>query len=206
MQFVARAWAFVAPDYAGPGTTGRDEFLNKTAETNDVIDAVRATRQAHADLSHRWVLRGHSQGRGAALPVSERQAVHPEPGYLCAVVTSPAADLTATVKSVVATPGMGGFIPLIADGAKVTDPRTHLGRVLSARALSELNITETGCLGVVISTYGGLSDTDLARPGYLDEPHFARFLADNSNGRNPVGVPVLLLQGDAVRGHRLTVR
>lgn len=197
MRFLARGWAVVAPDYAGLGTTGRDEFLNKTAEANDVINAVRAARQARTDLSRRWVLWGHSQGGGAALAVAERQAVQPEPGYLGAVVTSPAADLTATIKYEVATPGMGGFVPLIADGAKVTDPRTDLGQVLSAQALSRLNLTRTGCLGVVMSVYSGLSGGDLVRAGYLDEPNFARFLADNSTGRYPVGGPVLLLQGDA---------
>jgi pimeloyl-ACP methyl ester carboxylesterase len=197
MRFVARGFAVVAPDYAGLGTTGQDEFVNKTAEANDVIDAVRAARQAHADLSSRWVLWGHSQGSGAALAVAERQAVTPQPGYLGAVVTSPASDLTTILRSVVATPGMGGFVPLIADGARVTDPRTDLRRILSPQSLHRLDVTRTGCLGVVASVYSGLPGAALVRPGYLDEPRFARFLADNSTGRRPVGGPVLLLQGEA---------
>ena len=197
MQFVARGWAVVAPDYAGLGTTGRDELLNKTAEANDVIDAVRAARSARTGLSRRWVLWGHSQGGGAALGVAERQAVRPEPGYLGAVVTSPAADLTAVVPSIVASPGMGGFLPLIAEGAAVTDPRTDLNRVLSAQASSRLDVTRSGCLGVVLSVYGDLSGYDLVQPGYLEDPHFGAYLAANSTGRRRVGGPVLLLQGEA---------
>lgn len=197
MRFVEHGWAVVAPDYAGLGTTGQDEFLNKTAAANDVINAVRAARQARSDLSSQWLLWGHSQGGGAALAVAERQADTPEPGYLGAVVTSPAADLRSAVASVVSTPGMGGFVPLIVDGAEVTDPQLDLGRVLSPQALSQLNVTRTGCLGVVISVYGGLSGTDLVRPNYLSEPHFAKYLDENTTGQRPVGGPVFLLQGDA---------
>lgn len=197
LRFLARGWAVVAPDYAGLGTTGRDEFTNKTAEANDVINAVRAARQARPALSRHWVLWGHSQGGGAALAVAERQAVRPEQGYLGAVVTSPASDLTAIVKSLAGKPGIGGFLPLVAQGAKVTDPRTRLGEVLSPEALSRLGITAIGCLGVVMSVYGGLSGDHLVRPAFLDEPFFSGFLRENSTGRNPVGGPVLLLQGDA---------
>ena len=197
LQFISQGWAVVAPDYAGLGTTGRSEFVNKTAESNDVINAVRAARRARTDLSPRWVLWGHSQGGGAALAVAERQAVHADAGFLGTVATSPAADLTATVESVVGTPGMGGFVPLIASGAKVTNPRTHLGQVLSPQARRLLPVIPAGCLNVVMSVYGGLSGSDLVRPDYLDEPNFAEFLAANSSGRRPTGGPLLLLQGDS---------
>jgi alpha-beta hydrolase superfamily lysophospholipase len=196
-RFVQRGWAIVAPDYAGLGTTGKDEFVNKTAEANDVLNAVRAAHQARSDLSEKWVLWGHSQGGGAALSVAERQVSQPEPGYLGAVVTSPAADLTKTTASVAGTPGLGGFVPLIADGAKVTDPETPLGQVLSPQAMQLLGTTRTGCLQVVFAVYNGLTGTDLVRPAYLSEPHFARFLNENSTGQRPVRGPVLLLQGDA---------
>ena len=46
MQFVERGFAVVAPDYAGLGTDGRQEIVNKTAESNDVIYAQRAARRA----------------------------------------------------------------------------------------------------------------------------------------------------------------
>jgi pimeloyl-ACP methyl ester carboxylesterase len=197
VRFVARGWAVVAPDYAGLGAGGRSEFLNKTAEANDVIDAVRAAHQLPRPLSPRWVLWGHSQGGGAALAVAERQAVEREPGYLGAVATSPAADLVTSTASIVSTPGLGGFIPLIAYGAKVTDRRTRLHQVLSDRSLRLLPVTRSACLGVLSALYGGLTGDDLVRPGYLSEPHFARFLTTNSTGDRPIGGPLLLLQGDA---------
>ncbi len=195
LRFVARGWAVVAPDYAGLGAGGRAEFLNKTAAANDVLAAVRAARSL--PLSSRWVLWGHSQGGGAALAVAERQVTRPDPGYLGAVVTAPAADLRPSVESIVATPGLGAFLPLIAYGAKLTDPRIRLRDVLSAEALRLLPSVRTDCLGVLSARYAGLTGDDLVRPGYLAEPHFARFLAANSTGFRPVGGPVLLLQGGA---------
>ncbi len=197
LQFVNRGWAVVAPDYAGLGTDGRDEFINKTAEANNVIDAVRAARRLDVDLSRRWVLWGHSQGGGAALGVAERQAVAPEPGYLGAVVTSPAADLAGAVAALSQQAGLGGFIPLIASGAKVTYPALRLDRVLAGDALDRLPVVRDGCLGVVSAVYANLSGDSLLQPGYLSERHFARFLRDNSTGRRRTGGPILLLQGEA---------
>ncbi|WP_157187248.1 lipase family protein [Nocardia vinacea] len=194
-QFVAQGYAVVAPDYAGLGTTGESELGNKTAEADDLIGAVRSARQALPNLSDQWVLWGHSQGGGAALGVAERQAVHPEPGYLGAVVTSPAADLTALITHTAETPSLGGFLPLIAQGAKASDRRVQLDRILTPQALDRLDSTHSGCLDVVSAVYSGLSGADLVRPDYLSEPNFARFLHENSTGNRPIAGPVLLLQG-----------
>ncbi|MBO0824624.1 MAG: alpha/beta hydrolase, partial [Actinobacteria bacterium] len=197
LQFVHRGWAVVAPDYAGMGTTGKVEFVNATAEANDVIDALRAAEQALPVLSHRWVLWGHSQGGGAALAVAQRQVHQPEPGYLGAVITAPAADLTQAVTHMATTPGLGGFIALIAKGAAESDPRIHPGRILTSKALHLLNVTRTGCLGVVTAVYGGLTGPALVRPGYLTASHLAGYLTQNSTGSQPAAGPVLLLQGEA---------
>lgn len=196
LRFVQRGWAVVATDYAGLGTDGRTQFLAKTAEANDVINAVRAARST-LPLASRWVVWGHSQGGGAALATAERQAVRRLPGYLGAVVTSPAADLRATVRSIVETPGIGGFLPLIARSAADTDPRMDLGRLLTAEARGRLDVTSNGCLGVVLAAYGDLSGNTLAPHGYLNDPRFSRFLSRNSSGSEAVARPVLLLQGDA---------
>ena len=196
LQFLQRGWAVVATDYAGLGTDGRTEFLDKTAEANDVINAVLAAR-TRLPLASRWVVWGHSQGGGAALAIAERQAVRRLPGYLGAVVTSPAADLRATVGSIVATPGLGGFMALIAQGAATIDPRLQLSQVLTPEARARLAITSSGCLGVVLAAYSDLFGDALAPVGYLDDARFSRFLSRNSSGALPVGRPILLLQGDA---------
>jgi len=196
-RFLDNGYAVVAPDYAGLGTTGRPEFLNKTAEADDVISAARSARQARPELSGRWVVWGHSQGGGAALAVAEEQRRDPQAGYLGAVVTSPAADLTAIVSRLATQPGLGGFVPLMVQGAAYSDPRIHPDELLAPPAMARLNLARTACLGEVVAGYSDLSGSDLVRPGYLADPHFARYLERNTTGRRPVGGPVLLLQGEA---------
>ncbi|RJL35874.1 alpha/beta hydrolase family protein [Bailinhaonella thermotolerans] len=196
-RFLDSGYAVVAPDYAGLGTDGRHKLMDRTAATHDVINAVRSARQAVPGLSHRWVLWGHSQGGAAALSVAERQVHSPEPGYLGAVVTSPGADLPAIVEYVAAQPGMGAFVSLIAASAKLADPRLPLDRVLSPQAMDRLAVTRSGCLGVASAVYAGLAGDTLVRPGYLDEPRFARYLRHNITGARRVAGPVLLLQGEA---------
>ncbi|HEX6518517.1 MAG TPA: lipase family protein [Streptosporangiaceae bacterium] len=197
LQFLGQGWAVVAPDYAGMGTTGRVEFLNATAEASDVIDALRAARHALSALSHRWVLWGHSQGGGAALAVVQRMAQQPEPGYLGAVITAPAADLTAALVHTVSTPGLGVFPALVARGAAESDPAVRPDLVLTDQALEGLGVTRTGCLGVVTAVYAGLTGSALVRPGYLTASHLGDYLVRNSTGDQPVAGPILLLQGDA---------
>lgn len=197
LGFVDQGWAVIAPDYAGLGTTGRVEFLNTAAEGSDVIGALRAAQQTGAGLSRRWVLWGHSQGGGAALSVAQRQLLQPEPGYLGTVVTSPAADLVQAVSNLAASPGLGGFLPLVVRGAAESDPRIKPGQLLTAQATQRLQVTWAGCLGVVIAVYSDLTGPSLVRPGYLDDPQFAGYLVRNSTGTQAVAGPVLLLQGDA---------
>jgi alpha-beta hydrolase superfamily lysophospholipase len=197
VQFLEHGYAVVAPDYAGLGTTGRPEYLNKTAEANDVIGALRSARQARPELSGRWVLWGHSQGGGAALAVAEAQRRDPEAGYLGAVVTSPTADLTAIVSRLADLPGLSGSVPLIVQGAAYSDPRIHPARLLTPAATDRLSVARAACLNDVIAAYGDLSGSSLVRPGYLADPAFARYLERNATGRLPVGGPVLLLQGEA---------
>ena len=197
LRFVEMGWAVVAPDYAGLGTNGRVEFLNTAAEASDVIGALRAAQQAGAGLSYRWVLWGHSQGGGAALGVAQRLVGQPDPGYLGAVVTSPAANLAQVGSNLATYPGLGGFLALVAKGAAESDLQINPRRLLTTQALQRLQVTRAGCLGVVLAVYGDLTGPSLVRPGYLADPQFAGYLASNSTGSQAVAGPILLLQGDA---------
>ena len=197
LEFVRRGWAIVAPDYAGMGTTGQVEFVNAAAEANDVIDAHRAAEQARPALSRRWVLWGHSQGGGAALAVAQRQVQQPEPGYLGAVITAPAAHLLQAVTHAAATPGLGGFLALIAKGAAESDQRIDPREALTDQALENLGVTRDGCLGVVTAVYAGLTGKALVKSGYLTASGLGSYLSRNSTGNQPAAGPIFLLQGDA---------
>ncbi|MEV5749601.1 alpha/beta fold hydrolase [Actinoallomurus sp. NPDC052308] len=196
-RFLARGYAVVAPDYAGLGTDGAHALGDSTAAAGDVVYALRAARRTVPGLSRAWVVWGHSQGGAAALAVAERQTRHPVDGYRGAVVTSPAALLNEIAEHAATRPGLGAFIALIVAGAHVADPAIDPRRLLTSEALGRLEITRSGCLGVVSAVFGDLTGPDLVRPGYLADPRFARFLKENSTGTRPVAGPVLLLQGQA---------
>ncbi|MEV5965178.1 alpha/beta fold hydrolase [Kribbella sp. NPDC051952] len=197
LAFVNRGFAVVAPDYAGLGTDGKPELVNKTAEANDVIFGQQAARRVRSDLSSRWVLWGHSQGGGAAMGVAERQRILPQPGYLGTVLTSPVADLSEVVAHVAATPGYGAFAAMIAQGAHFSDPSVQPQRLLSAEAYSRIGITAVGCLGAAFAAYADLTGPQLVTPAYSTDPAFRKYLRDNSAGTRALGGPVLLLQGEA---------
>ncbi|MEV0407121.1 lipase family protein [Actinoallomurus sp. NPDC050550] len=197
VRFLEQGYVVVAPDYAGLGTTGRPELVNKTAEAEDVAGAVRSARQAVPGLARGWVLWGHSQGGGAALGFAERQLERPEPGYRGAVVTSPAADLPTLAAHVATTVPYGGFAPLLAQGAAYSNPKIDVGRLLTPAALTRLNTARSGCLGVTTAVYADLTGSALVQPGYAGDPRFTRYLRDNSLGHERVAGPVLFLQGGA---------
>jgi alpha-beta hydrolase superfamily lysophospholipase len=196
-RFVEQGWAVVAPDYAGLGTDGRHELLNKSAAANDLLGALRAAYEVVPELSSDWLLWGHSQGGAAVLATAERLVNKPEAGYLGAVVTSPASDLRRIVTRAVDQPGLGVFMALASAGAKESEPQLRVERLLTPQALHRLAIAETGCLGVVTAVYRDLSGPDLVNDKFLYEPHFGRFLDTNRTGRRAVAGPVLLLQGEA---------
>jgi alpha-beta hydrolase superfamily lysophospholipase len=197
LRFVAQGYAVVAPDYAGLGTDGKHALGDKAAAAADVVSAFRAARRAGLNLGRRWVLWGHSQGGAAVLAAAEGLRSSPEPGYLGAIVSSPAADLSALTEHLVHQPGFGVFAAFLAAGAKVSDPNIRLDRVLTPQALDRLETTRTGCLGVTSAVYADLTGNALVRPDYLSYRRFARFLTENTTGRKPVTGPLLLLQGDA---------
>ncbi|MGE5287893.1 MAG: hypothetical protein ACM3ML_11945 [Micromonosporaceae bacterium] len=63
------------------------------------------------------------------------------------------------------TPGLGGFLALIARSAAESDPRIQPRRALTPEALQRLSVTKAGCLGVVTAVYSGLTGPALVRPG-----------------------------------------
>jgi len=195
-RFVTAGYAVVAPDYAGMGTTGRPELVNKTSEAYDLRYGLRAAYRARSDLARQWTVWAHSQGGGAALGMAEQLVRTPEPGYRGMVVTSPAADLPALFDHVVETPGYGAFGVLLPAGAHNSDPRIRLDRILTTEALNRLATIQDGCLGVASVAYADLTGEALIRPDQ-DDPRFARYLRVNSTGDRPVAGPILLLQGDA---------
>ena len=200
-QAVRDGHVAVVSDYVGLGTAGPHAYLVGPDAAHAVLDAVRAARELDdVAVGGRVVAWGHSQGGHAVLWTAILAADYaPELDLLGVAALAPASDLYA-----------------LAD-----DLRTEaIGKLVAAyiaaswdRAYPELDVR-----GQLTPTYRGLVDqiaercftgrdvvsalataTQLSRevfaPGALDGAVGQRLRENSPTG--PIGVPVLLAQGDA---------
>lgn len=66
-RWLAAGYLVAVTDYEGLSTPGPHPYLNGEAVADDIVDAVRASRQLGVETSGRWVVAGFSQGGHAAL-------------------------------------------------------------------------------------------------------------------------------------------
>jgi pimeloyl-ACP methyl ester carboxylesterase len=93
--YIKAGYAVAFTDYQGLSGPGIHVYLDSKTEAYNVIDAVRAMRNAKPDLvSKRWVTFGGSQGGGASWAAAEQAPVYaPELDLVAAVNAVPAADI-----------------------------------------------------------------------------------------------------------------
>lgn len=98
-QFLQAGWIVVAPDYAGLGTPGENEYLVPQAATNDLVNSVRAvSSMPGAKASKKTILIGISQGSYNVLATESGVAKKaPDLQIVAAVAESPAANIPAFV-------------------------------------------------------------------------------------------------------------
>jgi pimeloyl-ACP methyl ester carboxylesterase len=90
-ELVQQGFAVVAVDYDGMGTdSGGTEYLTKTSNALDTINAVPAAQHAVRQLTRTWVAIGHSQGGLAVRGAAELEAKQKDPNYLGGVALAPA--------------------------------------------------------------------------------------------------------------------
>ena len=199
-------FAVAATDYPGLGAPGASSYLIGAAEGHSMLDAVRAARsiddvELSADVSF-W---GHSQGGHAALFAAQEAASYaPELHPVTAAVAAPAADLATLLADDIddvsgVTIGSYAFTAYQADYAS-EHPGLALDSILTPEAAEVAPKMEQLCL------FGQNAELhDLAKPlvgSYLSgdpsttEP-WAGFLEENTPGGTPLGVPLLIVQGEA---------
>ncbi|HEX6832679.1 MAG TPA: lipase family protein [Rudaea sp.] len=95
-KFLKEGYAIAFADYQGLGAPGIHEYLNSRTEAYNVIDSVRALRNARPGvISDRWLVFGGSQGGGASWAAAEEAPVYaPEMHLLGAVNAVPAANIS----------------------------------------------------------------------------------------------------------------
>jgi acetyl esterase/lipase len=204
-DLIRAGYVVVAPDYPGLGVAAPSSYLIGTSESRSLLDAIRAARQLPTDATTTTVLWGHSQGGHAVLFAAQQaRAYAPELTIRAAAVAAPAADLGTLLDDD------------IGDVSGVTIGSYAFAAYQQAYAAQNPGLALTGILtdagAAVTPTMAGLclfGDNErlhaLATPligGYLRSdprttPPWSTFLAENTPGAPPAGLPVFVAQGGA---------
>lgn len=195
---VAHDWIYVAPDYAGMGTTGTHAYLVGDDAARAVLDAVRAARQLQAlKADRRTVVWGHSQGGNSALWTGIRAPSYAPDVPLSGVVAmAPASDLPALLErtrgsafgkmvSAYLVKGYAASYPDVDEKSYVGPVARPLVNDIAGRCLSLFSVLE-----VLILPKDGIFSRDPTE-GALG----ARLRQNVPEG--PIPAPVLIAQGEA---------
>ncbi|KAL9616610.1 MAG: hypothetical protein Q9160_008555 [Pyrenula sp. 1 TL-2023] len=199
-----QGYAVVAPDYAGLGInqTADGSFIPhqwgaSPAQANDLFYAVEAARKAWpAELSHNFVVMGHSQGGGAAWAAAERQARMPVSGYLGSIAASPLTDV-----------GMYGGLDLSSAGQALAlagptissiFPDFNLHDWVSPAGMPYYNLyfDVQGCMSTLNELFYN-QQIRYAQPGWNESYYLGALSKLSTNGGKPFAGPLLVLQGTA---------
>jgi alpha-beta hydrolase superfamily lysophospholipase len=205
-ELLDAGYVVAATDYSGMGADGPNSYLIGATEGRNVLDAVRAARNlpdvhAGADV----LLWGHSQGGQAALFAGQVAAHYaPELAVRGVAVAAPAAELGPLMVDHIddlsgATIGAYAFDAYQRAYAS-TVPGLTLDDVLTPAARDVLPTMVPYCLLTQAKELH-----DVARPVvggfFAGDPTkiapWAQLLAENTPGQTPVGVPMLVAQGES---------
>lgn len=205
-ELIDAGCAIAATDYPGMGADGPASYLIGVSEGNSVLDAVRGARaipEAHArtDL-YLW---GHSQGGQAALFAAQQAAAYaPELRLHALAVAAPAADLGELLDDhrddlSGVTIGSYAFDSLQkVDGPK--DASVRLDAVLTPAGQAVVPQIAPRCLLGDIAALHEIAEPAVGDFFAVDpattEP-WKSLLAADTPGGSPIGVPILVTQGDA---------
>lgn len=197
VNMLKAGFAVVAADYHGLGTQGSHEYVNKTAQANDVIYSIPAARAAVPALGTRWVAVGHSQGGLAAWGVAEQQHSLKDPGYLGAVSVAGAIRGTEFFDHLNETPGQGFYLAYMAAGIAAQSPGFQPRELLSDEALAHYpDVTTKGCWYYGYAAFLQAPAGKLLRDGWRRKPAVEHFFQANALGERPIGGPLLIIAGE----------
>jgi pimeloyl-ACP methyl ester carboxylesterase len=210
-EFLRAGFAIVGTDYHGLGTPGLHQYVNKTAQVNDVIYSVPAARAAVPSLGRRWVADGHSQGGMAAWGVAERETGLKDPDYLGAVSVAGAAHPEELLTHLGDTPGVGFYLAFMAYGIHARFPSFAVTDMLTPVAMERYAAAgRDGCWYHGYALYADLTSTAMLKAGWNHNPWARRFFKENELGEVPVAGPLFVIAGEAdatvpIEGVRQTV-
>jgi pimeloyl-ACP methyl ester carboxylesterase len=195
MPMVAAGFAVVATDYHGLGTPGPHQYVNKTAQSRDVVYSIPAARSAVSTLGAKWVVDGHSQGGLAAWGVAEAEHDLKDGDYLGAVSVAGEVDFFAHLND---TPGVGFYLAFMAAGISARYPEFKPADLLSDGMMAHYaDVTTKGCFFYGYATYADVPVGTLLRPNWHDSPWVHQFFEANAVANAPIGGPLFVIAGEA---------
>lgn len=198
-SFLAAGDVVAAADYPGLGVANPSSYLIGAAEAHSVLDAARAARNlVGAEAGRDLLLWGHSQGGQAALFAAQEVGDYaPELRLRALAVAAPASDLAALLRDHLddvsgVTIGSYAYAAYAAAYDLPLDGILTPEGVAATPAMTRLCLlSQVGALHTIARPLIGRYTT--ADPGST-EP-WASFLARNTPGGVPIGVPILVAQG-----------
>jgi pimeloyl-ACP methyl ester carboxylesterase len=190
----------VVADYEGLGTTDTHPYLVSESEGRSVLDALRAAPaidDAGIESTAPVVMWGFSQGGHAALAAADLAPTYaPSIDLLALAVTAPVADPAQFAERAETRPDQVGVTVTITYGLAAAYPELDPSEILTPEALAELDQLDELCIGEVVQLYNRPVDDVLIRSPRLVQ-EWADRLDENLTALRPIGVPVLVVQGDA---------
>ncbi len=198
-------YVVAATDYPGMGVAGPDSYLIGVSEGNSVLDSARAAQNiAAAHAGSDLLLWGHSQGGQAVLFAAQSAATYSPELHLEAVaVAAPATDLAALLRDDIGdvsgvTIGSYAF-QSFSTVYRPTVPGTNLDTILTPAGVAATPVMAKLCLVsghfALHALAGKLIGKYLAADPATTEP-WATLLQENTPGKLPLTVPLLVAQGD----------
>jgi Dipeptidyl aminopeptidases/acylaminoacyl-peptidases len=189
-------YAVVATDYAGLGSDSGTSVVDMQSNARDVIYAVLAARSAVKEIGTKWIAVGAFQGAMAAIALAEGDPR--DANFMGSVATSGLVDAQAAYGGSVPsaetspTPATQASIMLlaVAESVKALHPDFQFSDMLKESGIAAYRQAAKTC---------GAEDRDftveMLKPGWQSEKHVKQFLDDNSIGRKPAHVPILVIAG-----------
>lgn len=199
-DFVREGYAVVATDYEGLGAEGPNPYLVGPSEGQTMLDSARAAMAVKGsgvrDTSA-VLLWGFSQGGHAAAFAGELAPTYaPELRLAGVAMAAPVSDVAHFARRSETWPAQMGVLVSIAAGFASAYPELRIEDVLTDEGVADVGRLEDLCIAEVNVLYDRPVEATLRRtPREL--PGWQERLEESRAGRRPIGVPLLVIQGDA---------
>jgi pimeloyl-ACP methyl ester carboxylesterase len=196
-ELLQQGFAVVAVDYAGMATdNGGTEYLTKTSNALDTINAVPAAQAAVQQLTRKWVAIGHSQGGLAVWGVAELEAKRKDPNYLGGVALAPAVGGVPLIRNSGERKGNTFYPVYVAYAVKRLFPDFQVNDFLTPAAAAHYDeLTKSSCFFVAYASFSSIAPGQVLKKNWDDNSYFKQFMALNRVGAEPVRGPLFIASG-----------